>query len=98
MLFRSAVAVSLGNATEELQKPVDTEKKIEIDNASKVAENQDFLESEGDEVDLEDGVDIEIEGTQLENSDEGAKTGNFVVEEQGKIQPVAQDANGSVVH
>ncbi|XWS69036.1 hypothetical protein CRYUN_Cryun04dG0145200 [Craigia yunnanensis] len=89
---------SLSNATEELQRPVDTEKTIEIDNASKFAEKQDFLEeSEGDEVDLEDEVDIDIEGTQLENSDEGAKTGNFDVEVEGRIQQVAQDANGSVV-
>ncbi|XVF85015.1 hypothetical protein PTKIN_Ptkin17bG0084800 [Pterospermum kingtungense] len=92
----SSSAVPLGNATEELQKHMDTEKKIEIGNASKVAEYQGFLESEGDDVDLEDGVDIEIEGTQLQNSDEGTKTRNFGVEEDGKIQPVDQEANASV--
>ncbi|XP_022726009.1 LOW QUALITY PROTEIN: protein trichome birefringence-like 2 [Durio zibethinus] len=86
------------SSSSSLQRPVDAEKTIEIDNASKVAEQQDFLEeSEGDEVDLEDGVDIDIEGTQLENSDEGTKTGNFGVEEEGKIQQATQDANGSIV-
>ncbi|XVE75006.1 hypothetical protein DITRI_Ditri12bG0063000 [Diplodiscus trichospermus] len=86
---------SLSNATDELE----TEKTIEIDNASKVAEKQDILEeSEDDEVDFEDGVDIiDIEGTQLEDSDEVAKTGNFGVEKQARIQQVAQDANDSVV-
>lgn len=75
----SADSVPFGNATEELQKHVDTEKnKIEINgNVSKVAEIQDFFESEGDdEVDLEDGVDVE-------NSEEGTnKAGNLGVEEE----------------
>ncbi|XVF02500.1 hypothetical protein REPUB_Repub04eG0180500 [Reevesia pubescens] len=100
-LHSSSSSSSLSNATEELQKPGETEKKIETDNASKVAGKQDVLEeseSEGDEMDLEDGVDVDIEGTQLENSDEGAKTGSFGVEqEEERIQQVAQFANGSVV-
>ncbi|XP_039018118.1 protein trichome birefringence-like 2 [Hibiscus syriacus] len=67
-----AAAVSLrssvANVTKEPRpRPVDTEKRL--DNASEVAEKQDVLEEiEGDWVDLEDGVDINMDG-------------NFVVED-----------------
>ncbi|PPD70897.1 hypothetical protein GOBAR_DD32223 [Gossypium barbadense] len=62
-----------------------------------IAKKQEFWEeSEGGQVDLKDEVDIDIEGTQLENSYEGSKTGNFDVVE-GRIQQIAQHANGSVV-
>ncbi|MBA0819113.1 hypothetical protein Gohar_021664 [Gossypium harknessii] len=83
---------SVSNAT------VDTQNTLEVDNGSSViAKKQEFWEeSEGDQVDLKDGVDIDIEGTQLENSYEGSKTGNFDVVE-GRIQQIAQHANGSVV-
>ncbi|XVF43966.1 hypothetical protein PTKIN_Ptkin02bG0082900 [Pterospermum kingtungense] len=94
-LFQGSYSVS--NATEELQRPMDTEKKMKTDNATKLVEKQDFWEIKDEEVDLEDGVDINMEGTQLENSDEGTKTGNFGVEEEGRIQQLAQDSHGSVV-
>ncbi|MBA0648893.1 hypothetical protein Goklo_016527 [Gossypium klotzschianum] len=78
---------------------VDTQNTLDVDNGSSViAKKQEFWEeSEGGQVDLKDGVDIDIEGTQLENSYyEGSKTGNFDVVE-GRIQQIAQHANGSVV-
>nr|KJB31199.1 hypothetical protein B456_005G180600 [Gossypium raimondii] len=88
--FSSSSSVS--NAT------ADTQNTLEVDNGSSViAKKQEFWEeSEGGQVDLKDGVDIDIEGTQLENSYEGSKTGNFDVAE-GRIQQIAQHANGSVV-
>ncbi|XP_021292794.1 protein trichome birefringence-like 2 [Herrania umbratica] len=85
-------SVALTNATEELQKPVDTEKTIETYNRAKVGEKQDFSEENED-----DGVDIDIEETQLGNADEGAENRNFDAEGGGRIQTAAQDANGSVV-
>ncbi|MBA0613724.1 hypothetical protein Godav_014098 [Gossypium davidsonii] len=84
---------SVSNAT------VDTQNTLDVDNGSSViAKKQEcWEESEGGQVDLKDGVDIDIEGTQLENSYyEGSKTGNFDVVE-GRIQQIAQHANGSVV-
>ncbi|XP_017971696.1 PREDICTED: protein trichome birefringence-like 2 [Theobroma cacao] len=85
-------SVSLTNATEELQKPLDTEKNIETYNRAKVGEKQDFSEENED-----DGVDIDIEETQLGNADEGAENRNFDAEGGGRIQQAAQDVNGSVV-
>ncbi|KAK5838738.1 hypothetical protein PVK06_007475 [Gossypium arboreum] len=55
-----------------------------------------LFQGESGQVDLKDEVDIDREGTQLKNSYEGSKTGNFDVVE-GRIQQIAQDANGSVV-
>ncbi|TYI36773.1 hypothetical protein ES332_A03G165100v1 [Gossypium tomentosum] len=77
---------------------VDTQNTLEVDNGSSViAKKQEFWEeSESGQVDLKDEVDIDREGTQLENSYEGSKTRNFDVVE-GRIQQIAQDANGSVV-
>lgn len=79
----SSSSSSVSNAT------VDTQKTLEVDKGSSViAKKQEFWEeSEGGGVDLKDGVDIDIEGS---------KTGNFDVVE-GRIQQIAQHANGSVV-
>ncbi|KAA3483002.1 protein trichome birefringence-like 2 [Gossypium australe] len=94
----ATVSLHFSSSSSVSKATVDTQNTLEVDNGSSViAKKKEFWEeSEGGQVDLKDGVDIDIEGTQLENSYEGSKTGNFDVVE-GRIQQIAQHANGSVV-